>query len=123
MGIHASLALDLDYPFLVAFASCLSLACVHLARRCSQRFAILSTLGIVLSMVALATAPFDDLENYALIRMLLGARLAFWPIAAFWAAVLKFLLIGLCLIYLAGAATSLIMMCGWPFRRQRSTRL
>ena len=73
--IRASLGLGLDYPSLFAYASCLSLACVHLARRCSQRFAILSALGIVLSWVALATAPFDALENYVLFRMLLRTRL------------------------------------------------
>ena len=97
-------------------------ACIWLAD-VPKRFAILSTLGIVLSWVALATAHFDALENYALFRMLLETRLEFRPIAVFWAPVLNFLLIGLCLAYLAGATTSLIMMCGWPFRRQRSTRL
>ena len=71
-----------------------------LARSYFQRVAVMSVLGMVLSWAALGAALFDALENYALIRILLGTQLELWPSVAFWSAILKFFLLGVSAIYL-----------------------
>ena len=70
-----------------------------LARRFSQRAAVLYVLGIALSWAAIGAALLDALENYALIRILLGTQLELWPSVAFWCAILKFLILCICVGY------------------------
>jgi hypothetical protein len=60
-------------------------------------------------------ALLDAVENYALIRVLLGSNLVIWPKVAKWCAVPKFVIVAAGLAYiLIGALISLLS-------RQRST--
>ena len=98
--IIAGLSLGLDYLFLFLYGSFLSLACVRLAGRFSEKNTLLSCWWVFFAWAAIGAALFDALENYALIRILLGTQLELWPTVAFWCAFLKFVLIALSLGYL-----------------------
>lgn len=92
--VAAGVSLGLDYLFMAAYASSIGLACVLT----SQRFAARSwrrRLGVALAWGLLLAAAFDALENYALIRLLLGSASASLPAVARLAALIKFALIGL----------------------------
>ncbi|MFC2023842.1 hypothetical protein ACFLT5_03815 [Chloroflexota bacterium] len=106
--IYAGLNLGLDYLFLVSYGAAIGLGCVLVARNLPQRLGRLRSLGIVLAWGLIAAALLDVLENYALIRLLLGAQSEQWPALAFWCAVPKFLLVGAGLAYIvAGAVAAL----------------
>jgi hypothetical protein len=107
--VYAGISLGLDYLFLFTYAIAIGLACVLLADRLSVRAAFLSTLGIWLAWGMVAAGAFDFVENYGLIRLLIGEGKPWWPTIVFWCAVLKFALIGIGLAYLViGFITHLI---------------
>ena len=111
--IYAGISLGLDYLFLFTYAIAIGLACVLLADRLSTRAAFLSTLGIWLAWGMIAAGAFDFVENYGLIRMLIGEGKPWWPTIVYWCAIFKFVLIGIGFVYLiVGFITQL-------FRRDR----
>ncbi len=107
--VYAGLNLGLDYLFLVAYASAISLGCVLAARGLAQRIKVLSGLGVILAWAQFAAALLDAVENYALIRVLLGAEQALWPVLARWCAMPKFIIVGLGLVYaIVGALIAVV---------------
>ncbi|MFZ2486779.1 MAG: hypothetical protein WAZ19_01550 [Anaerolineae bacterium] len=96
--VAAGLSLGLDYLFIAAYASSIGLACALT----SQRFAAhswLRHLGVALAWALLVAATCDMLENYALIRLLLGSASTSLPAVARLAALIKFTLVGLGMVY------------------------
>ena len=96
--VNAGLNLGLDYLFLVSYGICLSLACVLLTTRFSERNTVMFRLGIFFLAIFFAWATIgaallDAMENYALIRILLGTQLDLWPLVARWCAIPKFLIL------------------------------
>jgi hypothetical protein len=77
---------------------------VLVARGFSRRSRFLSTAGILLAWAQLGAALLDGLENYALIRVLLGSQHKLWPMLAQWWALLKFFLVALGLVYVVFGA-------------------
>ncbi len=107
--VFAALSLGLDYLFLVAYSITIALGCRIVAINLHSRFGFLIRLGILLSGAQFLAALLDALENYALIRILLGSGNALWPSTALWSAVPKFTIVVLGILYiLAGAITTLI---------------
>jgi hypothetical protein len=106
--VYAGLNLGLDYLFLVAYGSAISLGCVLAARGFAQRVRVLSGVGVVLAWAQFAAALLDAVENYALIRVLLGVEQAIWPVLARWCAMPKFIIVALGLVYvIVGALTAI----------------
>ena len=99
--VSAGLSLGLDYLFLVVYGSTLALLCVRVARGFTPRWAWLYKVGLILAWMQVGAALLDAMENYALIRLLLGSASATWPPVAWWCAGLKFALLGVGLLYLA----------------------
>jgi len=97
--IYAGLSLGLDYLFMVAYACAIALGCVLVARSLSQRVRFLSTVGVVLAWAQFGAALLDAVENYTLIRVLLGSQQELWPGVARWCAVFKFLIVAVGLVY------------------------
>ncbi len=97
--LHAALGLGFDYLFMVAYGSALALGCGLVARGQQGK---LRTLGLALAWGALLAASLDAVENYALIRLLLGSERARWPALAFWCAAPKFALVAAGLVYVLG---------------------
>ena len=103
--VFAGLNLGLDYLFLVAYGGAIGLGCVLVAR---GRAAPFGTLGRALAWGLIVAALLDSLENYALIRVLLGTERAWWPTVALWCAIPKFALVAAGLLYvIAGGLLAL----------------
>jgi len=98
--VFAGLNLGIDFLFLVSYATCIGLACVLLARSVADRFRLLHSIGMILAWGQIGAGLLDALENYALIRVLLGSALDYWPAVARWCAIPKFLLVALGLIFI-----------------------
>lgn len=106
---RAGLSLGLDYLFLMLYACALALACTGMAGRLSRHWRGAGTLGAALAWGQLAAGLLDAVENFALIRLLLGSQGAAWPPLARWCAAAKFSLVGAGLVYLlAGLALAAI---------------
>lgn len=93
--VYAGLSLGLDYLFLILYPATLSLGCALVAERLSGGLSRLSRAGFALAWLQLAAAPLDAMENYALIRLLLGAREEIWPATAYGCAGPKFAIISI----------------------------
>ncbi len=107
--VYAGLNLGLDCLFLVAYPIAIGLGCVMLSRRLSERIAFLSTAGLLLAWGQVAAGLFDSLENYALIRVLLGTETSLWPVVARWCAIPKFTFVILGLVYVPVGLVALFM--------------
>jgi hypothetical protein len=102
---YAGVNLGLDYLFLCAYAASIGLACILVSRRFKPGSPP-HTAGVLLAWALVLAAALDALENYALIRLLLGSTGGGLPALARSAALVKFLLVLLGLLYaiLAGLA-------------------
>ena len=98
--VSAGLSLGLDFLFLFAYAGSIGLGCVLAARKLAPQGGMVHQIGIYLAWGQGLAAFLDYLENYALIRILLGSKLALWPGMARWCAIPKFALVGAGLLYL-----------------------
>ncbi len=87
--VRAGLSLGLDYLFLVLYASAIGLGCLRVARPA----------GPALAWGQIGAALLDAVENFALIRLLLGSDNAVWPTLAWGCAAVKFALVGAGLAY------------------------
>lgn len=97
--VYAGLQLGLDYLFMPAYALSIGLGCVLVSRHFGVLSAKLIRLGAWLAWGQFIAAGLDALENYALIRLLLGSSNALWPPVAYWCAAIKFGLVAAGLIY------------------------
>lgn len=88
--VYAGLGLGLDYLYMPVYAGAIGLGCVLAAGALARRRPALARLGVLLAWGQLAAALFDALENYALIRVLLGWTQPYWPVVARWCALAKF---------------------------------
>jgi len=97
--IFAGLNLGLDFLFIVLYANCIGLGCVIVARNLSLRGVFLAATGIVPAWALWFAALLDCIENFALINLLLGSRNPAFAVIARWCAIPKFLIVGLCILY------------------------
>ena len=91
--VSAGLNLGLDFLFLFAYAGSIGLGCVLVARNLSSPGGLAHKMGMWLAWGLPIAALLDCVENYALIRLLLGSELAIWPTVAYWCAIPKFALV------------------------------
>jgi hypothetical protein len=94
---HAAFSLGLDFLFLITYSSAISLACIWAARLSNTS---LAGLGVYLAWGQWIAAIFDGLENTALFINLVQAPTSPWPQIAQTAAIIKFTLIILGLLYI-----------------------
>jgi hypothetical protein len=110
--VYAGLNLGLDYLFMVAYSSCISLGCVLVARSFSPR------VGLLLAWAQFGAALLDAVENYALIQVLLGSQQALWPAVARWCAIPKFLIVATGLVYIGVGAVLAVVTKGHSQREE-----
>ncbi len=97
--VYAGLSLGLDYLFLVVYAITFALGCTLVAQTLPREGKFFST-GVFLAWVQFGAALLDAVENYGLIRMLLGTQQAWWAVVARWCAIPKFSILGVGLVYI-----------------------
>ena len=90
--VRAGVSLGLDYLYLVAYASCIALGCVLVARGVAGPVPFLAGVGVLLSWALFAAALLDAVENFALFQLLFGSRSEAWPAVARWCALPKFVI-------------------------------
>ncbi len=105
--ILIAFSLGLDYLFLLLYPLSIALGCALIAARLERRWAFHASVGFALAWLQPAAGVLDAVENYALVKLLLGHHQEFWPALAYYAAVPKFVIVGSGLLYaaLAGAAS------------------
>jgi hypothetical protein len=114
--VYAGLSLGLDYLFMVAYAGCIGLGCGMVAGSLAGRGTVLSSAGVSLAWAQFGAALLDAVENYALIRVLLGSGAELWPPLAWWCAVLKFLIVAAGLAYIG--VGGVVVLVGRTRRRE-----
>ncbi len=97
--IYAGLSLGIDYLYLVLYSASISLACVRLARALPRQGSYLAATGVALAWAQPVAAGLDAVENYGLIRILLGSQKVVWPLLAWACAIPKFALVAAGLLY------------------------
>jgi hypothetical protein len=97
--VVAGLNLGLDYLFMLIYAGGLSLGAAIAARRHARFSLVRAGFGRVLAWAALLAGLLDAVENYALIRILLGAQGDFWPALSRSCARPKFAIVGVVMAY------------------------
>lgn len=97
--VHAGLSLGLDYLFLVLYPLSIGLACLLVAEGLKRRWAGLAKAGRVLAWAQPVAGLLDAIENFALIKLLLGSTAPLWPTLAWWTALPKFLIVAAGLLY------------------------
>ena len=107
--IYAGISLGLDYLFLFTYAMAIGLGCVLLGGRLEGRWA---GLGVLLAWGMIAAGVFDVVENYGLIRFLIGEGKPWWPGIVFWSAALKYVLVILGLGYLVVGFIAMLIRRG-----------
>lgn len=109
--IYAGLGLGLDYLFLVLYSNTIALGCILAVRGMSAELFVKA--GAAIAWAQFAAALLDCMENFALIKLLLGSGDGVWPRLAFWCAGPKFFIAG------AGIVTVVIGAAAFLIRRSR----
>jgi hypothetical protein len=111
--VYAGVNLGLDYLFLVAYAGAIGLGCALLARGLSEGAPPLCLAGVILAWGLIVAGLLDAVENYALVRVLLGSQQELWPLVARWCAIPKFLIVAAGLLFLIlGSLAALVLRSG-----------
>ena len=97
---YAGLNLGFDYLFMVGYGVTIGLGCILISSKLKDKINPLSFLGIFLAWGSILAALLDALENYALIRILLGSINELWPPIAKWCAGVKFFLVAIGIGYI-----------------------
>lgn len=95
--LHAAFSLGLDYLFLITYSSAIALACIWATGLNTNSMV---RLGVYLAWAQWIAAVMDGLENTALFIILTQAPEDPWPQIARVAAIIKFTLILLGLLYI-----------------------
>ncbi len=98
--INAGLSLGIDYLFLLAYSIFFSAICFFIAIKNENRSPLIYKIGMVLSYLLLLAGVFDAIENFALIKLLLGSQAEIYPIIAFYFASGKFTILAVAFIYI-----------------------
>ena len=94
--VFAAFSLGFDYLFMPVYALALALGTLL---ACQRHGGLAKSLGAVAGYAALVAPVFDALENYSLLRVLLGEFQSGYPALAAFCAIIKFGLIAFALLY------------------------
>jgi hypothetical protein len=90
----AGLSMGFDFLFLIVYALFISIL-IHQINNLLWKHSKFYTLGVTLIWGVFFAAFFDIIENFALIKLLLGDLQQQWSSIAYYSATTKFLLVGL----------------------------
>ena len=109
--IAAAFSLGIDYLFLISYSLFLGLLSFHFARKFEGRLRLLSKTGYFMSWLIIVAGIYDAIENFALLKIMLGCQLSIWAITAWFFATVKFAIVFIVIAYLV---LSLIFMALMP---------
>jgi hypothetical protein len=115
--IQAALSLGLDYLFLIVYALFISIGCVFIGRSFAPKYRWWTDWGFRLGWSQFLAALLDAVENFALLRLILGAEREAWPALARWCAIVKFSIVAAGLAYILVGLT--IIAVRWITGRKR----
>ncbi len=102
---YAFKSLVVDYLFLVSYSLFFAFLIFKLSKSLlDKNFSRFARIGIVLGWLQFLAAISDALENYFLLRQLLGSQNQMFPQFAFYFALIKFTIIFLGIVYLITGA-------------------
>ena len=108
-------SLGIDYLFLVAYALFFALSCYFSANKIKERHPALYRVGLVVSAAQILAGLLDAVENYGLLRLLLGSRNEAFAKLAFYSASFKFGFIFTGILYIC-----IVLIWIAPYRRRAS---
>ena len=97
--INAGLSLGFDFLFLLVYSSLIALLIYNVNNRLWKNNPFYK-LGQILIFLIFIAALFDAIENFALIKLLLGNLKQIWVSVAYYFAVVKFGIVFICIAYL-----------------------
>lgn len=97
--ISMSLSLGFDFLFLLVYSSFIALLIFNI-NNCLWKDKPFHKFGSLLITLIFIAAFFDVIENIALIKLLLGDLKQVWSSVAYYFAVIKFVIVLICIIYL-----------------------
>jgi hypothetical protein len=97
--VVAAFSLGLDYLFLVAYSVAISLGCVLVAGAAFNNSGTGAWLGVIFAWAQFAAAALDAVENYGLMRVVLGSHVELWPALARACAIPKFAFVLVGILY------------------------
>ena len=103
--VHAGFNLGFDFLFLIAYPFSIGLGCALVAGGFGSGF--LAGIGVLLAWLLPLAGLLDAIENYALIRLLLGSQETTLPALAKWCAIPKFAVVIAGIVYVLGGGAAL----------------
>ncbi len=94
--ITVGINLGIDYLFLLLYSQAIALGCLLVGQYGKMKTSIIS----LIANLQFVAAFLDAIENYALIQLLTGSKLDFWPSIAYWSALPKFTLVAIGLLFI-----------------------
>ncbi len=98
--MFAAFSLGMDYLFLVANALLFAYLAGLVGRKAEGRLPVIASLSAWVAWLFIVAGVFDSIENAAFLVVLAGSSENLWPCLGTLFALLKFLLIGLGVLYL-----------------------
>jgi hypothetical protein len=95
----AGLSMGFDFLFLIVYALFISIL-IHQINNILGKHSKFYTLGIILIWGVFLAAFFDLIENFALIKLLLGDLQQLWSSIAYYSAISKFSLLSLGILFI-----------------------
>jgi len=112
----AAFSLGIDYLYLVLYVMFGYLCLTITGEKIASRHTSTGYLFTVFARLLPVAGFFDAIENYGLIRVLFGTMNEFWPQLAYGAALVKFVIVGVCVVALV------LGQCFLMWQRQATKR-
>ena len=108
--INAGLNLGIDFLYLVVYSIFFATSCYLISQKYINKNNWMYKTGLLLTKLQFVAALFDAIENIALIKLLIGSNNEICSLIAFYFASIKFMIIGMVIIYiLAGYTISIVL--------------
>ena len=110
--VNAGLSLGIDFLFLVVYAIFFATACYLVAQEYLDKNNWMYKIGLLLAKLQFVAALLDAIENFALIKLLLGSNNSIFPSIAYYFASIKFVIIAIGIIYIIIGYTASLFQKG-----------
>ncbi|MCJ7802329.1 MAG: hypothetical protein MUP82_08255 [Candidatus Marinimicrobia bacterium] len=110
--VNAGLSLGIDFLFLIVYAIFFATACYLVAQKYIYKNNLMYKTGLLIAKLQFVAALFDAIENFVLIKLLLGSNNNIFSLIAYYFASIKFVIIGIGIIYIIIGYTASLFQKG-----------